>query len=529
MNRIGSEHLLRLEVAGQLSNAVAMRYSSPIILRVENQLRNTSGADSSNESPGLITIKGKHFGYNHMGNEDVINLILMYGAPIIEVGDEECKFVRESCEWGETSLQCHLPAGQGKGLAVTVKIGGQSTTVPGLYSYAGPFITKIDPTFGLTDGSTMINVWGGNFGTEKAIVTLQFLETSAGPSRKGAGDIITTDSQKVYSTIVTKAEHSHTQLTRIHMPKGQGEKIYVQVLVDNQRSPPILLSPGNVNASHLGYPNKLLKLSGPYLPPLLLSISPTHGPASGCSVFEDLTVWKERYLTEGGGGRRCITPATVELKGLSFGTKDAKVELFDKVLQCWEVFSADKNATASLAINNNSFGKICTSGAREGINYGKEGGRDDGSFPPSFHTDTSLVLPAPIGMGTYSKIRLTIGGQVSVNTLLYSFDPPRSLQVQPIPFNALGTEPIQITAEDGLGEDRIGDLNVTIGSRECREPSWQPIHPDYGRPYLTCTPSLDVAGSKDLAIYVAQTWHYTNINKKYAFNRSVLFSVCKAG
>ena len=58
---------------------------------------------------------------------------------------------------------------------------------------------------------------------------------------------------------------------------------------------------------------------------------------------------------------------------------------------------------------------------------------------------------------------------------------------------------------------------------------WQPLHPESGRPYITCSPAADVAGAKDILLYVALTEHEYPVNTHLEYNTSELFSICMGG
>ena len=59
--------------------------------------------------------------------------------------------------------------------------------------------------------------------------------------------------------------------------------------------------------------------------------------------------------------------------------------------------------------------------------------------------------------------------------------------------------------------------------------NWEASHPDTGRPYLQCNPALDVAGAKDLKLYVALTEHIYGVASDLEYNTSTSFSICMAG
>ena len=70
---------------------------------------------------------------------------------------------------------------------------------------------------------------------------------------------------------------------------------------------------------------------------------------------------------------------------------------------------------------------------------------------------------------------------------------------------------------------------MTIGGKPCLNANWEASHPDTGRPYLQCNPALDVAGAKDLKLYVALTEHLYGVTSDLEYNTSTSFSICMAG
>ena len=214
----GFDHLVRLNVAEQTSNAIAIRYVAPMITQTFNQSHRTSGT-AADSSPGDIVIHGIHFGAPNSATSG------RYGDPIVQVGTRLC-LVRT---WTNTRIQCILPAGEGANLIVQVTTGGQkcSTDHVGYYSYAPPMITSFTPQYGSTDGTTLIDVIGFNFGTNTAHVSLEFVRTAGG-----------TPTGQKYTSIVST--HNHLSLSGVGMPEGQGGNIAIQVNVSGQISTPFI-------------------------------------------------------------------------------------------------------------------------------------------------------------------------------------------------------------------------------------------------------------------------------------------------
>jgi hypothetical protein len=468
----GYDHLIRASVSGQKSNAIAVRYVAPTIQSVSNQNLPTSNKDFD-ESPGQVVINGNHFGAP--GSVTA----LRYDDPVVNIGvspKRQCLVT----SWTNTQIKCDLPSGEGKDLAVQIVAGEQASTNSKTYSYAAPNITSISPQFGSTDGTTLITITGRNFGTADADVTLEFVRNDA----------------TTFVRTVTRSPHSHRRLEQVAIPEGQGTGIELRVNVSGQTSVRYL-RPKLDNQTISKYPEPIdLGAGDMYLPPLLYSISPANGPTSGCDVWEDLTVWKKRYLQSGGSGRKCIKYVQIELTGYSLGKGEA--EILMKRDGAWEKIASDSDAEVS---------------------------------PPTQHEHDKIVFNAPSGVGKDLPIKIKIGGKDSYATqaITYSFDPPNDLSMRPVPFSAQNAdEPLEILAENGFGEVKTV-VNVTIGGRECKDPTWNPVHRESGRPYISCRPTADVAGSKSIDFNVAGFTFSEPAQTSMAFNRSLVFSVCMSG
>ena len=152
-------------------------------------------------------------------------------------------------------------------LIVHVTSGGQkcSTDHVGYYSYAPPVITSFTPQYGSTDGTTLIDVIGLNFGTNAAHVSLEFVRTAGG-----------TPTGHKYTSIAST--HNHLSLSSVRMPEGQGGNIAIQVNVSGQISAPFI-RPAIANINIEPYSPTLISLQPGemYLPPFCLVFLLTMG------------------------------------------------------------------------------------------------------------------------------------------------------------------------------------------------------------------------------------------------------------
>ena len=68
-----------------------------------------------------------------------------------------------------------------------------------------------------------------------------------------------------------------------------------------------------------------------------------------------------------------------------------------------------------------------------------------------------------------------------------------------------------------------------LGQKVCAEAKWHPVHRRTGRPYISCQPSLDAAGSKSFSVDVAGFTFDSMARSELEFNKSIVFSVCTSG
>jgi hypothetical protein len=66
--------------------------------------------------------------------------------------------------WLSTRITCTLPPGNSGETSVTVKAGGVDSDNIGLFFYAAPQITSLDPSSGPASGGTLLTIHGSNFG-----------------------------------------------------------------------------------------------------------------------------------------------------------------------------------------------------------------------------------------------------------------------------------------------------------------------------------------------------------------------------
>eukprot|EP00946_MAST-07B_sp_MAST-7B-sp1_P001358 g1358.t1 len=364
--------------------------------------------------------------------------------------------------WNDTTIITSINPGQGVNHVVQVESAGErSESVDNArFSYAPPEITDVNPKFGPTDGSVPVTIEGRNFGTPSAEITVTY--------RYGSESF-----KRAFDASLGHI-HNHFNISKFPMPAGQGgEAVMLIVSVSGQSSAEFRIVPPTTPVSVIGYPDAV-SLTGAYLPPILDSIKPNSGPTSGCNVFESIQLWRQRNREGNAGPRLCMEKTQITMKGSSFGLSgskgDAQIEL--RSLDDASVWYVIANAT-------------------------------DGNIIE--HTHTRIVFNAPQGLGANRRLRLRVGGQILPNNdVAYNFLGPSSLDFSPRPIDARGAGELEIRAQDGFGETET-NVGIRFGGQLCNNASWQPEHKETGRPYIVCTPSADVAGSKAISFDVGES------------------------
>ena len=447
---LGKNHLLRVKVGGQYSEPAAVCFKPPTLVSVTEVpsvlLTGAAPGGTNAGSPGKLVLAGLHFGNpTSIGWDDTMKpstreqYVMLYrdGEDLLADGKTNKYnayrvhvFVDESISlgtltsWTNSQIEFQIPAGEGADHAVAVEIAKQKSTEKDAalnFNYDVPTITNVAPPFGPTDGTTLITINGTNFGTQDAIVTIHYyFETQT--------FVRIFDASQGH-------QHDHVHIMNIAMPAGQGKKnVEVTVTISGQTSERFTIVPPSTPVKIVGYPGTIT-LTGPYLPPLVTSMSPSSGPTSGCDRFEDASVWRKRFNedTSGSTKRECKKYAEVTFIGSSFGlggTKgDAQVEM-RTVGGKWDALDVDCVLPNCEIIATDVDGNMLT------------------------HTHEEIKIRAPRGLGAERQLRLRVGGQLLPgNEQDYSFKRPKDMVFNPIPIDALGTQGLEVTADDGFGEE----------------------------------------------------------------------------
>ncbi|MBA4150553.1 MAG: IPT/TIG domain-containing protein [Verrucomicrobia bacterium] len=138
----GLNQVIRVNVAGQLSNVRLFSYDPPVLNSI-----NPAGGPSSGGT--LVTLSGGNFG--------IIGTVFFNGQP--------CTI----SSYTHSQIQFFSPSGVGTGHTVSVSVGGQDSGALS-FNYNPPFITDVFPTSAPTSGNTLVTLTGASFGTSGTVL-----------------------------------------------------------------------------------------------------------------------------------------------------------------------------------------------------------------------------------------------------------------------------------------------------------------------------------------------------------------------
>ena len=232
---VGQNRIVALFARGAFveNTLLAISYSAPSVTGISVM---SAEAQQLKNSGGLVSIRGTSFG-TQRGNVTVF------------VGGQPCPIFGAV---SDTGFLCNSPASDDGSPLVEVNVGGQTTTVAGMLSYARPVISSIDPTTSRTVGTVSIgsegnylDIYGSNFGANTPTV------------------IFVLPAPLVNVTAIVK--HSTQTAVKVAIPPGASGSKNVSIEVRNTKR------------------SALLSHCFEYLPPVIASVSPPNG-AQGCSV-----------------------------------------------------------------------------------------------------------------------------------------------------------------------------------------------------------------------------------------------------
>lgn len=190
----GGAAQVRLSVGGQPSNVLPYAYAPP-------RIDSVAGQDGPTAGGSVVILTGVNFG-------------LGGAALVARVGGQPCLTAVPGGGVTHDEVRCILPAGQGEAVPIEVTVAGQPSNVA-TYRYAAPRIDSIVGQGGSTEGGSLIELQGANFGLG------------------GPGLQITVGTSSCLIPVGQAPSHT---LLRCTLPPGQGAAVPVQVRVDTRQS-----------------------------------------------------------------------------------------------------------------------------------------------------------------------------------------------------------------------------------------------------------------------------------------------------
>jgi len=373
----------------------------------------------------LITIFGSNFGDNDYTGK-------------ASLGNTRC----EEVVWTSDSLlSCLIRPGVGNGLGLEVEVNNQIGSRGNSFSYKAPHITSIVPWGGKTSGSYLSTISGSNFGIADYTPTASI------------GDFTCTSTAYVSDTSI-----------KCDIPPGAGTQ-YVLVAVAGQ-------SPG---------PADDITVEFSYDPPKISSLRPVNDATSGGKVITlfgaNFGIVDTSPLVAIGTSTKYGNPTNwisdTSMKAYSPFGAGTELPVFIKmgklISSTTKLFSYDKPI---LQVITPIFGP--TSGGftitLQGLNFGSPANVTvdmqnanviSGSVLPS-----SLNILAPSGTGVGKSVRLTISGQVSLESLTFSYLGPTLTALRPVNGPTSGSFSMTVFGSNfGPAQAAVnGVLSVLIGS-----------------------------------------------------------------
>lgn len=451
---VGLGHTMRVEVGNQdYTSAQTINYAAPTLTSVTPSQSSTTGG-------GSITIAGQNLGLE--------GAVTLAGTALV------CNNVT----WSHTSIECTVPEGVGRDLAIAVTVGGQASTNTLSFSYTAPSVATVSPTSGATKGGTTVTLQGSNFGTlalggavswclRRQCITVG---TSTGGQEVTCSAVACT-SVGDFSPITGASVLSYSHDTiEVASPQGQGTAM-VRVAVGGQST--------------------IAGTSFTYNTPVLANLTADHGPTDACFVWESFSRFIQRTTAGGASGadatRRCCKPLTLTLRGEDLGFEDLAIQ-FDTGAATVEEITQPCGYVAP--VQNGCSNPVACIEA---------------------HTHDKVVFRAPAGFGAKRSAAVTVATVAAPAALAFGYDPPEVLYIQSTPFDGAG-DSLVVTGRNFGNSDN--DVSVFLGQEECAEATWQVDErgiENNGRPYVTCKVPPVLVGFHNITITAAnQTTHISH-------------------
>ena len=483
----------QLRTKTQQSECPTANYLAPVISR----LALPDEAERSTEGGFSITIDGENFfPANHDDDDDdddesdasVVNVTIA-GTPcditnasfskiictvqeavgesldlVVTVADQDSTAASKSSLSGSsgtpppTAKPSAITGGGGSGIQL-VEL---SYSKPEVYSVS----PQIIPTTALHNNGSRIRIEliGRNFGTESLSKSFRiYVGATAGKNiivyERGDAAILV---------------HDHRRIVFL-APAGQGSQLQIVVEV----GPTLFKAQNSTNkAATLSYDK----------PRIEIHTATVTGPTDGCAGFngwESILAWAARKQQASAADvlrdpsvfrRRCLTPYTISLRGSNFGRDLSSVRITVEPLNASQ-FSKDE----SFAV------------------YPPD--QRSHSCPFLAHNHNQMTLCAPVGYGAGRRLVVVVGGQVA-NYIPYAFDKPLVTRVESTPYDGARASRIVIHGLNFGGKSSAAA--VTIDGKICSSATWAKEHVSDGFPFISCEAPVDVVGSKNITVSVAE-------------------------
>ncbi|HYD49457.1 MAG TPA: IPT/TIG domain-containing protein [Terriglobales bacterium] len=390
--------------SGRVSAALTFTYDSnpiPIVAGASPQNQSTAGG-------AVITIFGANFG-------------LSGALPF--VGGKLCSPMAQT----DTTIQCSLPDGQGRGNPITVTQGQQIGGGAVRYDYGGPAITNVIPTSVATAGGTPLTIQGLNFGSTEARVTLGSSDcpvtsqshgaiTCTAPSGSGAGLPLTVDISG--QTATTSVSYSLPTLADVS---------------------PSVAPAGTATTLHLTGDN-----FGPNTIQPIVTVGGTN-----CAVTHHTHAEITCTLPPGVGANLAVA---VQI-GPHLASPQLTVSHQAPLLESVAPASAPTAGGATLTIFGSNFGPSGLSSVQVG----------NVNCPITSASDSRISCTLPAGTGTAAVV-VTAGGQAS-NSGVFRYDAPLITAISPTTGPAAGGA--LLTIDGSNFGNSLADIAATVDGNDC--------------------------------------------------------------
>ena len=373
----GTNRSIVVSVGGQNSSPIFFDYDRPSISLVSPNHGPTFGNGET------VTLTGTNFGSAGFGT------VTFNGQGVVVLS------------YINSQIQFLQPSGQGTNNSIVVVAGGQSS-LPATFSFDGPTITNVSPSFGPAAGGIEVVLTGTNFGTSG---TLTFNGQAVSPT-------IYFDNQ-----------------IRFTLPSGQGLSNAIVLNVSGQVSAPVYFN---------------------YIAPSITLLSPNHGPTIGGT---EITLTGTNFGTSGtvtfdGQNQPTTSYNNSQIKFTlpsGQGTNKSIVVRVSGQNSSATTFSYDGPAITNMTPNIGP-----TAGGIEitlaGSNFGTNGALtfNGQAVTPTVYSHSQIKFVLPAGQALSNAIVLNVGGQAS-SPVYFNYSAPSITLVSPNHGPTIGGTEITLT------------------------------------------------------------------------------------